>query len=181
MAGSVSISACDAVVDGFPQGWVGEVEAHTGPDIRRGSVEVFHGFCDHQEVEHANGDRVEVPTAVGHLAAGRTVRVVTMVNDRVLVEDVEEIDCDMVTDYDVLLEFDDERIPLDFDDRGEDPEAYSVYDDHCDLESSHSSGCVVDTVGGIREKRVRRSNVWLPVDCFYKHSLHAQFGVDSTS
>ena len=46
VAGSVSVSACDAVVDGFPQGWVGVVEANTGPEIRRGSVEVIHGFCD---------------------------------------------------------------------------------------------------------------------------------------
>ena len=113
------------------------------------------------------------------------MRVVTMVNDRVLVEDVEEIDCDMVTDYNVLLEFDVERTPLGFDDRGEDLEANSVYDDHCSFESSHISGCVVDmiarTVEGIREKRVRHSNVWLPDECFYKHSIHAQFGVDSAS
>ena len=185
VAGSVSVSACDAVVGGFPQGWVGVVEANTGPEIRRGSVEVFHGFCDYQQIEYVNGERTEVPTAIGYLAAGRTVRVVTMVNDRVLVEDVGAVDCDMVTDCDTYLEFDDERTPRDFDDRGEDPDAYSVYDDHCDSESSHSSGCVVDmiarTVGGIREKRVRRSNVWLPVDYFYKHSIHAQFGVDSTS
>ena len=40
VAGSVSVSACDAVVDGFPQGWVGVVEANTGPEIRRCLVEV---------------------------------------------------------------------------------------------------------------------------------------------
>jgi len=88
VAGSVSVSSSDAVVDGFPSGWIGVVEANTGPEIRRGSVEVFHGFCDYQQFECANGDRVDVPTAIGHLAAGRTVRVVEMVNDRVLVEDV---------------------------------------------------------------------------------------------
>ena len=98
---------------------------------------------------------------------------------------VEVIDCDMVTDYEVLLEFDDERVPLDFDGRSGDPEAYSAHDDHCDSDFSRSLGCVVDmvarAVGGTREKRVRRSNAWLPVDCFCKHSIHAQFEVDSTS
>ena len=191
MAGSVSVSSSDAVVDGFLSGWIGVVEANTGPEIRRGSAEVFHGFWDYQQFECANGDRVDVPTTIGYLAAGRTVRVVEMVNDRVSVEDIGAVDCDMVTEYDVLLEFDDERIPCDFDDRGEDPDAYSVYDDHCDSDYAQSSGSVVDmcarTVQGLLEKRVRRSNVcrewreWLPVDCFYKHSLHAQFGVDSTS
>ena len=127
MAGSVSISACDAVVGGFPQGWVGVVEANTGPEIRRGSVEVFHGFCDFQVIEHANGDRVEIPTAIGYLPAGKTVRVVEVVDDRVLVEDVGDIDCDTITDYDTYLEFDDERTPRYFDDRGEDPDAFSVY------------------------------------------------------
>ena len=49
----------------------------------------------------------------------------------------------MVTNYDMYLdwlEFDDERTPRDFDDRGEDPDAYSVYDDHCDSNFSRSSG-----------------------------------------
>ena len=46
VAGSVSISTCDAVVDGYPPGWVGVVEASTAQDVKRGSVEVFHGFCD---------------------------------------------------------------------------------------------------------------------------------------
>ena len=129
---------------------------------------------------------MEVPTAIGYLAAGRTVRVVELINDRVLVEDIEDVDCDMITNYDMYLEFDDERTPRDFDDRGEDPDAYSVYDDHCDSDLSRSSGCVVDMcargmVTGLIEKRVRRSNVWLPIDCLCKHSLHAQFEVDSTS
>ena len=103
-------------------------------------------------------------------------------NDRALVEDLEDIDCDMVTDYDTCLTFDDERTPRDFDDRGEDPDAYSVYDD---ASCSTGSGCVVDmwarSMNGLIEKSVRRSAVWLSVDCFCKHSISAQFGVDSTS
>ena len=38
-----------------------------------------------------------------------------------LVEDIEDVDCDMVTDYDTYLTFDDnlvKRTPPDFDDRG---------------------------------------------------------------
>ena len=105
------------------------------------------------------------------------VRVVEVVDDRVLVEDTGDVDFDMITNYDMYLEFDDERTPRDFDDRGEDPDAYSVYDDHCDSDLSRSSGCVVDmcarSVTGLIDKSVKRSNVWLLVDCFCKHSLHA--------
>ena len=77
------------------------VQANTGTEVRRGSVEVFHGFCDRQEIECANGERTEVPTEVGYLAVGRIVRIVNMLNDRVLIKDVGTVDCDMVTDYDM--------------------------------------------------------------------------------
>ena len=160
----------------------GVVEANTGPGIRRGLVEVSHGFCDYQQIECLNGERTEVPTAVGYLAIGRTVRVVDMLNDRVLIEDVGAVDCDMVTDYDMYLEFNDERTPRPFDDRGEEPDAYSVYGTYY---SCTGSGYVVDmcarTTQSLIEKSVRRSCVWLPVDCFCKHSLLAQIEVDSTS
>ena len=145
VAGSVSISTCDAVVGGYPGGWVGVVEASTAEEAKRGAVEVFHGFCDYQEIEHAPGERMEVPTVIGYLDTGRAVRIVEMINDRVLVEDLTDIDCDMATNYDTYLTFDDERTPRDFDDRGEDPDAYTVYDDAC---SSSGSGCVVDNYVG---------------------------------
>jgi hypothetical protein len=137
VAGSVSVSASDAVPAGYPPGWIGVVQANTGTEVRRGSVQVFHGFCDRQEIECANGERTEVPTEVGYLAVGRVVRIVEELNDRVLIEDVGAVDCDMVTNYDMYLEFDDERTPRCFDDRGEDPDAYTVYDGR----SIYGSGC----------------------------------------
>jgi len=103
------------------------VEASTAEEAKRGAVEVFHGFCDFQEIEHAPRERMEVPTAIGHLDTGRAVRIVEMINDQVLVEDLADVDCDMATNYDTYLTFDDERTPRDFDDRGEDPDAYTVY------------------------------------------------------
>ena len=125
---------------------------------------------------------MEVPTVIGYLDTGRAVRIVEMINDRVLVEDLADVDCDMATNYDTYLTFDDERTPRDFDDRGGDPDAYSVYDD---ASCSIGSGCVVDmwarSMNGLVEKSVRRSAVWLSVDCLCKHTISAQFEVDSTS
>ena len=187
VAGSVSVSASDAVPAGYPSGWIGVVQANTGTEVRRGSVQVFHGFCDRQEIECANGERIEVPTEVGYLAVGRVVRIVEELNDRVLIEDVGAVDCDMVTNYDMYLEFDDERTPRPFDDRGEDPDAYSVYDDRSVTQDAGDtgSGCVIEMCARankkLLEKSVRRSCVWLPVDSFCKHSLPAQIEVDSTS
>ena len=127
-----------------------------------------------------------MPTEVGYLAIGRIVRIVNMLNDRVLIEDVGTVDCDMVTDCDIYLEFDDERTPRDFDDRGDNPDAYSVYDDRSLAQDAGEtgSGCVVEMCARankkLLEKSVRRSCVWLPVDSFCKHSLPAQIEVDST-
>ena len=180
VAGSVSISTCDAVVDGYPGGWVG-VEA------KRGAVEVFHGFCDYQETEHAPGERMEVPTAIGYLDTGRAVRIVEMVNDRVLVEDLADVDCDMATIYDTYLMFDDERTPRDFDDRRteEKTQVHILCTMMPAVVQNPGSGCVVDmwarSVNALVEKSVRRSAVWLSVDCLCKHTVSAQFEVDSTS
>ena len=78
-----------------------------------------------------------------------------------------DVDCDMVTDYDTYLEFDDERTPRDFDDRGEDPDDYIVYED---ASTATGSGCVIEmyarSARGLVEKNVRRSAVWLSVDAF---------------
>jgi len=181
VTGSVSISTCDAVVECYKPGWLGVVEASTAQDVKRGSVEVFHGSCD-LEVEHPSGERTEVPATVGYLGTGRTVCIVEFDNDRVLVEDITDVDCDMVTDYDTYLEFDDERTPREFDDRGEEPGDYIVYED---ASTATGSGCVIEmharSARGLVEKNVRRSAVWLSALCLCKHSIHAQFGVDSTS
>ena len=101
-AGSVSISTCDAVVDGYSRGWVGVVEASTAEEAKRGAVEVFHGFCDFQEIEHAPRERMEVPTAIGYLDTGRAVRIIEMINDRVLVEDLADVDCFFFQDLDFI-------------------------------------------------------------------------------
>jgi hypothetical protein len=184
VAGSVSVSTCDAVVEFYLPGWLGVVEASTAEEAKRGSVEVFHGFRDSQEIEHPSGERTKVPTAVGYLDTGRTVRIVEFINDRGLVEDIADVDCDMATDYDTsrYLEFDDERTPREFDDRGEDPDEYTVYDD---ASSATGSGCVIEmhacSARGRVEKSVRRSAVWLSIDCLCKHTISAQFEVDSTS
>ena len=80
------------------------------------------------------------------LAVGRVVRIVEELNDRVLIEDVGAVDCDMVTNYDMCLEFDDERTPRCFDDRGEDPDAYTVYDGRSMAQDAGDggSGCVIE-------------------------------------
>ena len=59
LIGSVVISTCDAETDGIRRGWIGVVEACTAEELKRGAVEVFHGFCDDQEIELACGERVE--------------------------------------------------------------------------------------------------------------------------
>ena len=41
-----------------------------------------------------------MPTAIEYLDTGRAVRIVDMVNDRVLVDDLTDVDCDMATNYD---------------------------------------------------------------------------------
>ena len=46
---------------GYPPGWIGGVQANTGTEVRRGSVEVFHGFCDRQEIECANESAQRCP------------------------------------------------------------------------------------------------------------------------
>ena len=71
------------MVDGYPRGWVGVVEASTAEEAKRGAVEVFHGFCDSQEIEQPPRERMEVSTRIRYLDTGRAVRIVELINDRV--------------------------------------------------------------------------------------------------